>query len=339
MTNGLLTLQLYTVLIAFWLMPALSHADPFQDADLFGAGPGFFSTSDDYHHFEYLADYRNHRRDFHWPYQEAKTHATDWGINSVAHSGAMGPETFRALAVSGSLGKRSASGHYLEGRLGVHGLGGDTSTGEISTEERIIPTYGIKGILMLNEQVELGLDAGYGFVYPAGFQPEGITSGLTAHTLESTLSWLIIPRLQLSGQSALKRLSDANTMYQGDFSILYGLSPDWPWIWAGVGAYYTGFERQTIEYWSPSRHVSYGPRFTSSFPLGKRWSGWAAANVSVVSEDSLSSGMGDYVSLGLDYQLSRGTRIKLGFNRLDSVHDRAHYYENSVYLSLHRPLF
>ena len=143
----------------------------------------------------------------------------------------------------------------------------------------------------------------------------------------------------LQSKARLTFVSDSNRRFESDLAALYGISPGWPWIWAGAGMYYMDFERQIPDYWSPANYLSYGPRITSSFPIARRFTGWTTINLSVVSEDEIFSEIGDYVSLGVNVELNKGMHLRLGLEHLDSVRDGAHYFDNKVFLSFHRPVF
>ena len=201
------------------LVLALAGEGPVRNNSLLGIGSGYFETSDRYQYLELFANYRNHRRDLYWPYQESDSRAMDWGLDTTIRSGSLA----------------------------------------------------------------------------------------------------------------------------SDFAVLYGLSPDLPWVWVGAGIYYQVFEFQTDGYWSPSQYHSFGPRLEASFPISPKLTGEAGVNLNVVSEDRWTpldfSEFGGYISLGLDYSIGKGTHLKIGITHQDSIRDDFHYYETAAIFSLHRPLF
>jgi hypothetical protein len=133
-------------------------------------------------------------------------------------------------------------------------------------------------------------------------------------------------------------MSDSNTMFWTDFEMLYGISPEWPWIWAGAGVYFQKFEFESDDYWSPSQYLSYGPRLDSSFPISSRLTGWAEIHINIVTENSVFEEIGDFASLGLDFAVTPKTHLLFGITRSDSIRDGDHYYENGAFLSLNWPL-
>jgi hypothetical protein len=322
--------------------PVLSDEDYSSDSGLFGFGAGYFDTKDDFQYLQSYFSYRNHLRDIYWPYEEAESRDLDWGVDAVVRTGSLFKSIdFDAAAFDIFLGKRLSSGSYLEAGIGIHGLRGDGDVdedGDIIIEDDTIPTYRAKGLFVITETVDIGIESHYDYLYPEGFDPGSLTDALTSHEIVGALSWKPISTLSLQSESAVNLISDSNTRFWTDLAVLYGISPEWPWIWAGFGAYYQWFEFESDDYWSPERYISYGPRLDSSFPITSRLSGWADIEINIITESQLFEGVGGDVSLGLDFAMTEKTHMLLGISRSDSLRFGEHYYENYAFLSLHWPM-
>lgn len=304
-----------------------------RNLNLFGIGTSYFGTSEELEYFESFVSYRNRRRDMDWPYQEADSLDLDWGLDAVVRNGSSFSSDFNALQFDAFIGKRLQTGSYLEVGVGVHGIRGDDLI-----KDDTIPIYWAKGLFPVTPSFDIEVVASFDYLYPEGFQPGSLIEALTSHTIFGELSWKPVYSLWIKSQSELKFISDSNKRFWTDLAVLYGISPDWPWVWVGAGANYLTYEFESDNYWSPSQYISYGPRLESSFPINEKLTAWAEIHLNVVTENEIFEELGDDISLGIDWALTKKVHMLLGIERFDSIRDGDHYYENSVFLSFHLPL-
>lgn len=294
---------------------------------LFRTGVVADRTSDVFDRHELFFDYRNHRREFFWPWEEAETHDLDWGVNARRMRGSTITDRFDGTRVLGTLGKRFSPAVYLETSAGghqlrVHGQG-----------EKTLTIYSASAYLKPIDALSVHLETDKDFVYQEDVLPAGISAKLDARTTRLGLTWRPVNRLRILGQSRYRTFSDNNASHHNIFSALYGISPDWPWIWAGVGGEELEFDDQKTSYWSPKKFTAYGPRLDSSFPITQRLNGSAAINLDRLNEDG-SHGNGGYFALGLEVRVSRTLYLKLDASHIKSVQRGSSWTGDTYSLSL-----
>ena len=307
---------------------------PVSDRDLFILGVSSLSTTDDFDARTYSLSYRNHRRELFWPWQEATTHTLDWGLDVDRSEGEVTPTEFESIHVQGSLGAYLTPGTYVLAQVGHHKLQTDLG-------DRTITSRHLTAIFGVGHDFGVQLETGRDFIYPDGAVPGGITEQLTALEHSASFRWRPHQRLRILGQGRYRdydKENDENTSRQTDLNILYGISPEWPWVWAGVGAQRLTYDRQVPSYWSPEEFTAYGLRFDSSFPLGERLSGSAAANLDKLDEDG-STGTGYFLQAGLQYRLYGDLYARLDVTESKSIQRTSTWSADSVFFRLSGPLF
>ena len=310
--------------VAVWLFSPPGWT---AEGDLFQTGVLADRTSDVFDRHELFFNYRNHRREFFWPWEEADTQDMDWGVDARLLHGSTTTDRFDGTRVLGTLGKQFSRAVYLEASAGGHQL-------RVRDQgEKTLTAYSASARLKPIDTLSLQLETAKDFVYQENVLPAGITEKLDARTTILGFAWRPVTRVRILGRSRHRTFSDDNASRQEILSALYGLSPDWPWIWAGVGGEQLEFDEQKSSYWSPEKFTAYGLRLDSSFPISERLSGGAGINLDRLSEDG-SHGNGGYYALGLELRLSRGLYLKLDASHIQSIQRGADWTENTYILSL-----
>lgn len=312
---------------------AAEEVPPAAERDLFSLGVAANENSDDYDASTYSLSYRNRRRPWFWPWQEATARGLDWGLDVERTEGDAGSTAFESLHVQGTLGAYLTAGTYLQARVGRHAL--ETEQGDRTiTSRRITAMFGV------NRSASLQLETARDFIYRGGSVTGGINQQLTAREHSVSLRWRPHLRLRLQAQGRYREHDpDAeNVGRQGEISAMYGISPGWPWVWAGVGAEQLRYDEQVPAYWSPERYTAYGLRFESSFPVVARLSGSAAANLNRQEENG-ASGTGYYLQAGLQYRLYGQLYARLDVSRSKSLQQSSDWSSETVVFSLSGPLF
>lgn len=129
-------------------------------------------------------------------------------------------------------------------------------------------------------------------------------------------------------------LNDKNKRSNSDFSLMYGISPSWPWIWVGGGAEYLKNKKMTPAYWSPSKFYSYGPRFDIAFPIKDKFSFATGVNLNRFHDANFGSGKGYYLNAKLIYGESSSTHTYLGFESIKSQQGGNSWNSKSIQLGL-----
>lgn len=306
---------------------------PVSDRDLFSLGASSQHNSDDFDAVTYSLSYRNRRREWFWPWQEATSHGIDWGLDVDRSLGDLDHTDFRSVHVQGTLGTYLTSGVYLQAQVGQHDL--QTDVGDRTTDSNRVTA-----MLGLGRDFSFQLETARDFIYPEGAVPGGITEQLTARDSSASLRWRPHQRLRILAQGVYRQYDDddENISQQANLNILYGISPSWPWVWAGVGAQGLRYDKQVSAYWSPEEFTAYGLRFDSSFPLGERLSGTAAANLDKLDEDG-SRGTGYFLQAGLQYRLYGELYARLSLTQSKSIQRTSTWSSNAGFFWLSGPLF
>jgi len=153
------------------------------------------------------------------------------------------------------------------------------------------------------------------------------------------LGWRPAQRLRLDIAAQYGSWSDDNFNRQYDVDILYGISPDWPSIWVGLGSEFIQFKQVRDGYWSPKLFSAHGLRIDSSFPIYRRLDASAAVNVDRIKEKGSDAGLGYYLDAGFDWTVGRLMHIRLHYARSSSIQRASRWYDNMVSLSINGSLF
>jgi hypothetical protein len=141
---------------------------------------------------------------------------------------------------------------------------------------------------------------------------------------------------KLKGFANRSKHSDTNVSKKYDLSLMYGISPAWPWIWLGYGVNIIKHEQDKIGYWSPTNFSAHGPRFESNFGVYKKLSAILALNVSFYNEDG-TKGTSHYAVAGLQWGNYNKRHFKLTYNRIKSGQDNSPWTSDHFSLTCNIP--
>src|SRR5688572_15443776 len=297
------------------------------DRDLFQAGWLTDETSDGFERREWRFSYRNHRRDMSWPWEESQATSIDWGVDLRRSSGAYGDGRFDAERVAGMVGKRFSPLLYAEMWLGNHDL-------DASGRDESITAYEVTLRLTPGDALDVRAQASRDYLYAEAFVPGGVTELLAGRSQRLGITWRPHPRVRAIGDLERRSLDDANTGQRYAVSLLYGISPEWPWIWVGVGGEWLGYDEQRDAYWSPEDFRSIGVRVQAAFPLSARMQAEASLNFDQLEENELGTGDGQYLAAGLTYSLTETLRLRANAHRVNSLQAGDRWSETTYLLSL-----
>jgi hypothetical protein len=264
--------------------------------DLFQGGWTSDSTSDDFQRGEWLLSYRNHRRDFVWPWEEAGATALDWGVDARDISGSLLSKHFEGRRFAAMLGKLLRP-MYAELWLGSDHLGASGPSKDIFIYDGTLR-------FQPNSVLDIRVQSKRDFAYRDVLLPGGITDFLVLTKHGADVQWRPRPRLRTEANIEWRMLNDGNRARHYEGSLLYGVSPGTPWIWAGLGGEWLEYNRQVSTYWSPERFYAYGLRVDCSFSLSKRLEADLSANLDIEKEAHFRRNLGEYVDAGIAYHFA-----------------------------------
>lgn len=310
-------------LASVFLLLCLASGAHAENTDIYNIGGLTNKTSDNYERKEVFLDYRNHQREFVWPWQDSSDTSIDWGVSLKRLSGTVNDVNFTGERALVMLGKRISSGLYLEGWGGTHRLSVDNSDAT-----RLSP-HTINVYATPTREFTLRMSSQYDYVYYENLLPAGISEALTAHSSSFQLDWLPWENFRASGFSRWRTYNDGNSSRNNRLTVMYGFSTSVPWVWAGVGAEEINFADQRNTYWSPYKFTDYGLRFDSNMPLAERVNLTLAFNLDRIKENNL-QGTGKYYSGGLEFKISSRVSLFLTGSYSSSLQSGSEWNEKTA---------
>jgi len=297
--------------------------------DLYTIGAEDSSTSDDIDLTTFEISYINNQREHLWPYNESADSDWDFGFALHRYNGKANGTDFTGYQLEAVLGWRYSSSTYFGGKIGDHNL--DVQSLD-QQEDRT--TYDFSALVGLADSFSINLGAADDYVYQFGLQPAGAREFLHAERWQAGFELRPIETVRVIGSGSLWELSDANNRHEGSIKMIYGISPGWPWIWAGVSYEQLGYDVKKPDYWTPEKFRSLGFEFESSFPLTENISGALSASISRIKEDNFPEGNGDSIFAGIDYKVIDDLTLRVGASRIHSKQESSSWSEEAYRLSL-----
>lgn len=297
--------------------------------DLYTLGVNKSRSSDDINLQTWYFRYISNRREQFWPYEESADSDWDLGLEAYRYSGDTSNINFTGRRLMWKLGHRYSRNIYLDGKFGTHRLDVPDAGG---TKDRL--TYALNANIGLSPSFHLMANTADDYVYTLGLQPAGVLEYLHARKRGAGFSWRPAQRIRVSGATSLWNLSDSNSRAAHQLRFLYGISPTWPWIWAGISYEKLRYEHAMPGYWSPENYMAYNLEFESSFPIVKNLVGSISGSLSHIKEDDNPTGNGDAVAAGVDYKLTDITTLRAQASYIHSVQSSSDWSETLYQLSI-----
>ena len=190
------------------------------------------------------------------------------------------------------------------------------------------------GVIHDFDKVTISADAGHG-VYGDLLQSRSSTQNF-AQGLFWGASVLYKPtkRWHVNYTHRTAFLNDSNTRSDDDASFMYGVSPDWPWIWLGAGYYRMTNTNVDNGYWAPSIFSSYGPRVDISVPLFRSFSASLGLNYNWYRDVNFGSGVGYYGVAKITHGSYGSRQISLGVESIDSKQESSRWTSTAILASV-----
>lgn len=232
-----------------------------------------------------------------YPYNNESESAWDFAAQAIITYGYSSLDYYNGEKFQ-FLGARKFSKSFLiETFAGFHSLN-ITST----DSSDVLPVGGMRVYFILPDSLETIFSGSYDYIYLDLMQPRGISDKIAATALNADISyhWSENWKSQIRYES--KFLTDSNQKMYVDFSTMYGIYNDTPWLWVGIGGEDTEFKNQVTGYWAPEQFVTFGVRLDSVFPLFGNFSGSFGFNGNELYDKGTDSwGNGYYLSAKLQY--------------------------------------
>ena len=170
------------------------------------------------------------------------------------------------------------------------------------------------------------------------FQTQGaFAESLKGESLKAGLNWRPIHKLRAQVYHQSYWLSDSNNRLDDDFSLLYALSPDWPWIWIGAGFENITDTLATSAYWSPKHFIDYGPRFDVAFPIFEKLTGSFGLNINHYKDFDFGEGNGFYFLGRLTYGQENHMKLDLSWEQIQSKQEANNWFSQMIRIGLTCP--
>lgn len=331
MLNNIKTITSATLTVSLTCLLFLGYSKIAYTKDKYTLQATHSSTSDnidlDILNISYISNLREHF----WPYLKTGDSVFDWGIDFHRYDGQADGTEFLGYQLEGIFGIQVTDISYVGLKLGSHSLEVPSTNSRKNQE-----TYDLYAQLGISKKFIVNLNFSDDYVYKFGLQPAGAREFLNAEIRTTGVTWRPFETLRISAQRSSWTLSDTNKKHENKASMLYGLSPGWPWIWAGVVYEKLEYTQSKPDYWTPTSFRSTGLAFESSFPISAGLTGAVAATVTSFKEDSNSNGNGGSLDIGLDYEIIQSYILRLGFSRIISQQGKSDWTENTYNISINR---
>lgn len=325
--TALINLPLYVLIGMLLVYCQLSNAE-----DLYTLEASSSRTSDNIDMNTTRFSYINNRREHFWPYVDSSSSNWDWGIDLHRYDGKADGTDFTGHHLEGIIGWNYSTQSYLSGRVGIHQL--DVPDQQSNKNKKDMTTYDLYGQLALTNTINLFINIAEDYVYQLGLQPASTREYLSAEMGELGFKWKLDERVRFSGASSKWNLSDNNIKRENKASLVYGISPGWPWIWIGISYEKLKYENAKPDYWTPENFRSIGLIFESSFPITEDLSGALSGSLTKTKEDNNPEGSGGSIIVGFDYKITKTNTLRFQFNRIESSQESSEWTQNTSSLSL-----
>ncbi len=274
----------------------------------------FDSTSDELKKTSFLAGYRNHRRDLLWPYAGETAQAVDWGVTAEHHKGEMADSSkFSGTKIGVFVGHKYSHRAYFDAAVFAH---------QLESVRNSVDTARLTGqtTIVLNPVDPLWISflGRNDFVYQEMFLPAGITRGLTASTARIDFVYRLQEKWRALGKTSQKWFSDGNRREDHELALMYGIAPTTPWIWAGLGASYLGYQTSQPGLWTPHDFFAYGPKIDVAVPMAGGFTAVTELNYNISREESQSDSHGYSAAIGVKSGDRNDLQVVALFRRIET---------------------
>jgi hypothetical protein len=234
-------------------------------------------------------------------------------------------------------------GHKLNATIGkkintIFSLG--LGLGQTSLEDRLtgkdqdLTHYSLQGNAKFTDKIKLQVKHERSYLFREAILEDASGNLIDGDTTALSLNWRPAEKWRAYGTTQYRKLSDGNKSQRNSGAVLYGISPGWPWIWAGVSGETLSYDKNKPEYWTPEDYASVSLVLDSSFPVNDALSLSMGGAISRSKEDDNPGGTGYSASIGADWQVNETMSIKAGGSYIESSQESSTWKEDNLNLSV-----
>ncbi len=196
-------------------------------------------------------------------------------------------------------------------------------------------TYQVGARAKFNEKVSAGIHHEKDFTYRDQILTNQHGQILSAKTTRADVKFRPSERIRLEADGTYRKFNDGNSSRAYKAGAYYGISPNWPYIWAGVEYSTLDFAHQDENYWTPENYRSVAATFTASYPVNDKLSMNTSLNVNRSKDDASDDyGTGYYASVGADMKISPNSTLSANAHYIKSQHDDSDWDEKGANIGL-----
>jgi len=289
------------------------------------------TTSDNLRLHGLSLHYLNHKRDLSWPYKNEATQAWDYGLLLNDYRGSSGTTKFEGNQLEAIGGRKFSKNIHLQLQLGTHILERKSDGQKF---DRLSGEILLDGYLFARQDLYARYDYRNDFAYFDLALPKGIETPLSKgeHSFELVVTSLKMWRFVYDSQFV--EFSDNNLRIHNQIQTLYGLSPSWPWIWAGAVAEHIENSKTIAGYWTPHEFTSAGLKLEASFPIHGQLTGMSEIQYRLQQENGLPWGDGNSFYFGVQHGDRDGLNFRVGYSLINSLQEGSKWQEETLSFSM-----
>ncbi|CBW26413.1 putative exported protein [Halobacteriovorax marinus SJ] len=262
----------------------------------------FSNTSDGLKLKEYDLEYRTHRRDLFWLYEDEASKAHDFFLRVKKVDGEHLGEIDGTRFILG-YGRKWNESHNSEISFGMHTLSYKNNSSK-TPYFNFLQQYRAK-------LYTLEYSMTHDFYYLIGGVPGPYEEKLKS--LKNSIRLVATPRdfLRVPVEIEYTKISGDNSRNRQSASILFGDS--YPiWIWLGYRIERLSFDRLDSGYWSPDKFLAHGPHLEWAQTFFSNYTFKLSYLYNFIKENDFASGNSYYLSSTFEY--GNRNSLLLGFN-------------------------
>ncbi|RTZ67673.1 MAG: hypothetical protein DSZ29_00345 [Aquificaceae bacterium] len=269
-------------------------------------------------------------RDRSLAYHRKNKTGTDWKLKVHDYNlhGETGADTYEGDEIIGAITKEF--NEYITTELSV---GAVYLSNQRTGDETKFTNYKAKVTAKPNSKVSFSIEHGEDLLFKEAIIEDDTNKLVSGKTSKISGTWRAAKRVIIEGSSQYRELSDGNRSRHHRAVALYGISPDTPWIWAGVETQSLSYDDKKSNYWSPEDYEAHALVISSNFAINKKLSVNINGNINRTKEDNFDWASGSAITVGAKYNLTDKASIKAHATYSESTRENASWNGNNVGVS------
>lgn len=238
--------------------------------------------------------------------------------------------SFSANEVKLRAGHQLNDTFFVEGGVGVNKI-----DSKHDNRSENLTTYQVGARATLSDQLNAGIHHEKDLAYRHQILTNQAGKILDAETTRADVKFRPTERIRIEAEANRRKLSDNNSSRAYQIGAYYGISPSWPWIWAGVEYSTLDFKYQDEGYWTPENHRAVAATLSASFPVNDNLSMNSSISVNRNrSDDTDGTNTGYYASVGADMKISPNSTLNAKAHYIKSQQDNSDWDETGANLGV-----